>query len=31
MLVGADDAAVPLFDTTGLHAAAAVHAALTIE
>lgn len=28
MLVGAEDAAVPLFDTTGLHAAAAVEAAL---
>ena len=28
MLVGAEDAAVPLFDTTGLHAAAAVQAAL---
>lgn len=28
MLVGVEDAAVPLFDTTGLHAAAAVQAAL---
>ena len=28
MLVGVEDAAVPLFDTTGLHAAAAVQVAL---